>query len=99
MSAGNRHLTYKAALNDIEVASPGAKHAFYFGFLARAADRFADEAESDRLELTSCLSCGAPTTNEVCAFCRLVERAGGTVGDRPDAVPVFLGPTRSAAAP
>lgn len=95
MSAGNRHLTYKEALNDIELASPGAKHSFYFGFLARAADRFAEEAETDRQDLTSCVSCGSPTTNEVCAFCRLVERAGGTVPHPPDAVPVSIGPTRS----
>jgi uncharacterized protein (TIGR00269 family) len=99
MAAGNRHLTYKAALNDIELASPGAKHAFYFGFLARAADRFADEAEEDRRELTACLWCGSPTTNEVCAFCRLVERAGGTIGDVGEAVAVSLGPTRSAVRP
>ena len=44
MAEGNRHLRYKEALNAIEDASPGAKHAFYFGFLARAADRFAPEA-------------------------------------------------------
>lgn len=99
MSAGNRHLTYKAALNDIELASPGAKHSFYFGFLARAADRFAEEAETDREDLTPCVSCGAPTTNEVCAFCRLVERAGGTIPSAPEGVPVSLGPTHTAVAP
>ena len=93
MAAGNRHLSYKAALNDIEVASPGAKHAFYFGFLDRAASLFAPEAEEDRGELHPCPSCGAPTTADVCAFCRLVERAGGTLPDGPP-VPVALGPTR-----
>ncbi len=95
MSAGNRHLVYKEALNDIEKASPGAKHAFYFGFLARASDRFTAEAEAERLELTACRSCGAPTTTEVCAFCRLVDRAGGQVPEEPGrrAVPVVLGPT------
>ena len=95
MSAGNRHLVYKDALNDIEKASPGAKHAFYFGFLARASDRFAGEAEAERLELGACRSCGAPTTTELCAFCRLVERAGGQVPQEPghEAVPVVLGPT------
>jgi tRNA-5-methyluridine54 2-sulfurtransferase len=99
MAVGNRHLTYKEALNDIEKASPGAKHSFYFGFLARAAERFADEAETDREGLHACPTCGAPTTAETCAFCRLVERAGGA---RPDpstatAVPVELGPTRAGA--
>ena len=98
MAAGNRHLTYKAALNDIERTSPGAKHSFYFGFLDRAAAHFAPEAEADRAELGACRTCGAPTTAEVCAFCRLVERAGGAVPEAgtPTAVPVELGPTRSA---
>jgi uncharacterized protein (TIGR00269 family) len=96
MAAGNRHLAYKEALNDIERTSPGAKHSFYFGFLARAAERFAPDAEDDRADLHPCPSCGAPTTAEVCAFCRLVERAGGRPPDgAPTAVPVVLGPTRA----
>ena len=90
MAAGNRHLSYKEALNDIEVRSPGAKHSFYFGFLDRAAQFFAPEAEDDRQLLHSCAICGAPTTAETCAFCRLVERAGG---HQPTSVPVELGPT------
>ncbi len=97
MAAGNRHLGYKEALNEIETASPGAKHAFYFGFLDRAASLFADEAAIDREALGACASCGAPTTSEICAFCRLVERAGGHAPDRTGAasVPVDLGPTRN----
>jgi tRNA-5-methyluridine54 2-sulfurtransferase len=83
MAAGNKHLGYKEALNAIEATSPGAKHAFYFGFLARASDRFTPEAEADRHQLQPCTTCGAPTSGEVCAFCRLVERA--------TAVPVELG--------
>ncbi len=75
MAAGNKHLAYKAALNDIEVASPGAKHDFYFGFLARASERFRGEVERERAALAPCESCGAPTDVGVCAFCRLVERA------------------------
>ena len=77
MAAGNRHLGYKDALNDIEVRSPGSKADFYFSFLPRAADRFEPEAEVEREQLSPCASCGAPTTGEVCAFCRLAERAGG----------------------
>jgi uncharacterized protein (TIGR00269 family) len=82
MAAGNKHLGYKEALNEIEAASPGSKHAFYFGFLDRAAHRFADAAPAD-LDLGDpdgigrCTSCGSPTTGEVCAFCRLVERTAG----------------------
>ncbi|HET6950566.1 MAG TPA: ATP-binding protein [Acidimicrobiales bacterium] len=77
MAAGNRHLRYKAALNDIEAASPGTKHAFYFEFLAKAADRFRPEAAAAQDGLTPCATCGSPTTGEVCAFCRLVDHASG----------------------
>jgi uncharacterized protein (TIGR00269 family) len=98
MAAGNRHLGYKHALNEVERSSPGAKHSFYFGFLARAAGRFAGEAEEDRGDLHPCPGCGAPTTSERCAFCRLVERAGGArPAEGTGAVPVVLGATRAGA--
>jgi uncharacterized protein (TIGR00269 family) len=71
---GNKHLGYKEALNAIEDQSPGSKNAFYFGFLARAASRFAAESEASRSELVDCPRCGSPTTGEVCAFCKLVLR-------------------------
>ncbi len=77
MAAGNRHLGYKAALNQIEVESPGSKFDFYFGFLARASERFTPEAEAEQEGLAPCRTCGAPTTGEVCAFCRLVDRTDG----------------------
>jgi uncharacterized protein (TIGR00269 family) len=91
MAAGNKHLGYKEALNAIEATSPGSKHAFYFGFLARAADRFADAAflDTEGTALGLCTSCGSPSTGELCAFCRLVERTAGaepvrlTTKDRP----------------
>ena len=92
MAAGNRHIAYKEALNAVEAASPGAKHAFYHQFLARAADRFVDEAvgpdghpDGDDHGGTTCARCGAPSTNDICAFCTLVERAA-------DAEPVTLRP-------
>ncbi len=44
-AVGNKHLGYKEALNAIEDQSPGTKNAFYFGFLARAADKFVGAAE------------------------------------------------------
>ena len=77
MSAGNKHLGYKDALNDIELRSPGSKTDFYFGFLRRAAEHFRDAgAGSDELApLEHCSRCGAPSNAEVCAFCRLVEKA------------------------
>ncbi len=88
MAVGNKHLSYKAALNDIERDSPGAKHAFFFGFLDRAADRFADSTgETAGVTISPCTRCGAPSSNEICAFCRLAERAT-------EAVPIELGRTR-----
>ncbi len=92
MAEGNRHLGYKEALNAIEATSPGSKHDFYFGFLARASAHFRPEAEAEQETLRACPQCGAPTTSDgVCAFCSLVDRAGG-------AVPVHLRP-RGAADP
>ncbi len=86
MAAGNKHLGYKEALNAIEAMSPGTKHDFYFGFLARASAHFEPQAQSDQEQLRACGTCGAPTSAEVCAFCRLVERA--------TTVPVELGRRR-----
>jgi uncharacterized protein (TIGR00269 family) len=90
MAAGNRHLGYKEALNQIESGSPGAKHSFYFGYLDRASAAFRDAfAQGGGDALARCSSCGAPSSNEICAFCRLVERA---------TAPVAIGPTRRAPA-
>ena len=82
MAAGNRHLGYKEALNAIEVTSPGSKAAFYFGFLDRMAALVAPSAEEERAGLHPCPGCGAPTTSELCAFCKLIERAAGQTGSR-----------------
>ena len=75
MAAGNKHLGYKAALNVIEDQSPGTKSAFYFGFLDRVSSLFTPEARLEQEGLHPCAQCGAPTTGEVCAFCKLVDRA------------------------
>jgi tRNA-5-methyluridine54 2-sulfurtransferase len=82
MAVGNRHLGYKDVLNTIEERSPGTKAAFLFGFLERARDQFASETASERGALGPCSSCGAPTPGDVCAFCRLRERATVTVAPR-----------------
>lgn len=92
MAAGNRHLGYKEVLNEMERRSPGTKSSFYFGFVDRAVDRFADGAPQPGGEpapavLGRCTRCGAPAESELCAFCRLVERAGG-------AEPVPVAPPR-----
>jgi uncharacterized protein (TIGR00269 family) len=78
MAAGNRHLGYKAALNDIEATSPGSKAAFYFGFLDRIAPLLESGAGEGRLALRPCRGCGSPTTSEVCAFCSLVAKTKST---------------------
>jgi uncharacterized protein (TIGR00269 family) len=75
MAAGNRHLGYKEALNGVEERSPGTKQQFYFGYLDRAAAHFQDERFDDGEALSPCQQCGSPTPGDVCAFCRLVERA------------------------
>jgi uncharacterized protein (TIGR00269 family) len=77
MAVGNKHLGYKDALNAVEARSPGSKHAFYFGFLERAAPLFRPSAAVEKGDVQVCERCGAPTTATVCAFCRLVERTAG----------------------
>jgi uncharacterized protein (TIGR00269 family) len=89
MAAGNKHLGYKEALNAIEAQSPGSKHDFYHGFLARASARFTPQATAEQEQLQPCRRCGAPTPGDVCAFCKLVERATGA-----EPVPVALGRRR-----
>jgi uncharacterized protein (TIGR00269 family) len=89
MAAGNRHLGYKEVLNTLEDRSPGSKAAFLFGYLERAHERFAGDADEERAALRTCAGCGSPTPGELCAFCRLQERAAP--GHR---APVELGPTR-----
>jgi uncharacterized protein (TIGR00269 family) len=79
MAVGNKHLGYKEALNAIEVTSPGSKAAFYFGFLERAAALMQPAAAEERAALHPCPGCGSPTVSEICAFCKLVARAGGRV--------------------
>lgn len=87
MAAGNRHLAYKAALNAIEEQSPGTKASFYLNFIERMAPLLAGErAEGD--DLHPCQRCRAPTTGEICAFCRVVEKSAA---HEPVSVEVLLG--------
>jgi len=76
IAAGNKHLGYKAALNSIEAGSPGAKAAFYHGFLDRMSPVLEGRSTSSSGDLSRCSRCGDATTAHVCAFCRLVEKAG-----------------------
>ena len=74
MVEGNTQHHYKEALTAIEESSPGTKHQLYFGFLKKAAHRFA-ETEEER-EVVGCANCGAPTLavedgDPVCSFCKM----------------------------
>jgi tRNA-5-methyluridine54 2-sulfurtransferase len=76
MAAGNRHLRYKETLNEIEERSTGAKAAFYLQFLDQMLPVLDAVAASEKEQVGTCSRCGSPSTAEVCAFCKLVERTG-----------------------
>ncbi|HVF53276.1 MAG TPA: ATP-binding protein [Actinomycetota bacterium] len=74
MVEGNTQHRYKEAITLLEESSPGTKHQMYFGFLKRAASRFADEAGGD--DVVACTACGAPTMGDgKCSFCKTKELA------------------------
>ncbi len=75
MAGGNRHLGYKDALNAIEAASPGSKAAFYLNFLERMAPLLSGASAAAAGTLGTCVRCGSPTTAEICAYCRMVEKS------------------------
>ena len=85
MALGNKHLAYKAALNSIEQESPGSKASFYLNFLDNMAPLLAGAGASGVEGLRPCPSCGAPTTGDLCAFCRIAEKSRAH-----DPVPVEL---------
>ena len=59
---------------------------FYFSFLRKVGDRFRDPELDDDAELAACERCGSPSSTDLCAFCRLIDRA--------TAQPVELGDSR-----
>lgn len=71
MAAGATSHLYKEVLNRLEEVAPGTKHQFLFGFYERGRRHFPHEVPT----LNECKVCGEPTTGEICAFCRLSERA------------------------
>jgi uncharacterized protein (TIGR00269 family) len=87
MVEGNTQHRYKEAISLLEEASPGTKHQMYFGFLKKAAPRFAEP--SDDAALVQCTNCGAPTLDwgqddPQCSFCKtkalaLKRKEEGTV--------------------
>jgi uncharacterized protein (TIGR00269 family) len=75
MAAGNKHLAYKETLNSIEAQSPGSKAAFYLNFVDKMAPLLVGHSAADVGGLNECTRCGSPTTGDICAFCRLVEKS------------------------
>ncbi len=76
MAAGNRHLRYKEVLNQIEERTPGAKATFYLQFLNEMLPHLDQVAAEERSMVGACSRCGAPSSQEICAFCKLVEKVG-----------------------
>lgn len=82
--AGNTGQRLKAALDLLEAESPGTKAHLLLGFLERRDAWFAAGEDGDdpaSAVLSTCATCGMPTTAETCAFCRergrLIARRGG----------------------
>ncbi len=75
MVEGNTQHRYKEAISLLEEASPGSKHQMYFGFLKKAAGRFATGDDGEETAIVRCTSCGAPTVDwgqddPQCSFCK-----------------------------
>jgi uncharacterized protein (TIGR00269 family) len=81
MAAGNRHLRYKETLNEIEERTPGAKATFYLQFLEHMLPVLEDVAEQERALVGRCTRCGSPSSADVCAFCKLVEKVSAAGED------------------
>ncbi|MFZ9627750.1 MAG: ATP-binding protein [Ilumatobacteraceae bacterium] len=75
MALGNKHLAYKAALNQIEAESPGSKASFFLNFLDNVAPILRRAVAEDEVVLSACASCGSPTTGDICAFCRIADKS------------------------
>ncbi len=63
---------YKELLNQLELASTGAKQQFYLSFLKARDTGAVTFAQPEAAHLHPCAQCGQPTTaGDLCAFCRL----------------------------
>lgn len=88
LASGNRHLAYKDVMNRIEERSPGSKASFYLNFLENMSPLLRDRHDDDLEQIGVCSNCGAPTgaeDSDICAFCRLRNRASQS-----DPVPVEM---------
>ena len=97
MAEGNRHLRLQGgARTAIEAARPAPSTPSTSSSSARRPTASGPRRPRPRRACAPCARCGAPTTGEVCAFCRLVERAArrragarraGALGTRPEPWP------------
>jgi len=69
---GATSLAYKKALNGLESEMPGTKHYFYNEFLRTAAEKFRIPEED--VVMKECQTCGMKTYNDVCSFCKMLEK-------------------------
>jgi uncharacterized protein (TIGR00269 family) len=67
---GATSIAHKEILNQMEEASPGAKHNFLFGFLEKGRAAF---ERVENVVLNECTRCGQVTTGTICAFCKLSD--------------------------
>ncbi|AEB11227.1 TIGR00269 family protein [Marinithermus hydrothermalis] len=74
-ATGAKSLLYKEALNRLEERMPGTKQAFLEQFLKKIQPILAEGLGAQEVALKECERCGAPTTGETCAFCRLWDQA------------------------
>lgn len=81
LSRKAKSLDYKEALNLLEAKSPGTKHMFFLGFLEKGKQYFIREHALPALR--ECERCGMPTTQNVCSFCRTLEKLKNRGGKRP----------------
>jgi len=68
---GATSIAHKEILNQMEEASPGAKHNFLFGFLEKGRAAF---ERVENVVLNECERCGQVTTGTICAFCKLSDQ-------------------------
>lgn len=81
LAVGNKHLAYKEVMNSIEERSPGSKASFYLNFLENMAPLLDSHHREGIGSLGTCTKCSSPTggqDSDLCAFCRLQERASSS---------------------
>ncbi|HEX9888543.1 MAG TPA: ATP-binding protein [Nitriliruptorales bacterium] len=89
--AGNTGTANKDVLAELERKAPGTAAQFLYGFLDNQAHKFEDaghRAAGQQPDLCACQTCGMPTTNEVCAFCRQQDRILDGLGRERTSLPL-----------